>query len=64
MLWHFRLGHPNFLYLQKLFPSLFIIKNQRHLQCEVCQFSKHTHSSYRALPYNASTPFAMIHSDV
>lgn len=29
MLWHYRLGHPNFMYLQKLFPSLFINKNAK-----------------------------------
>lgn len=23
MLWHYRLGHPNFMYLRHLFPSLF-----------------------------------------
>lgn len=23
MLWHYRLGHPNFMYLEKIFPSLF-----------------------------------------
>ena len=27
MLWHFRLGHPNFMYLEKLFPSMFINKS-------------------------------------
>ncbi|RYG47403.1 MAG: hypothetical protein EOO01_14865, partial [Chitinophagaceae bacterium] len=27
MLWHFRLGHLNFMYLQKMFPALFINKN-------------------------------------
>ena len=26
MLWHYRLGHPNFLYLKRMFPSLFINK--------------------------------------
>ena len=26
MLWHYRLGHPNFTYLDKLFSHLFIIK--------------------------------------
>ena len=36
MLCHYRLGHPNFLYLQKLFPSLFINKNPKLFQCEVC----------------------------
>ena len=27
MLWHYCLGHPNFLYLKNLFSSLFINKN-------------------------------------
>ena len=40
MLWHYRLGHPNFVYLKKLFPSL-VNKDSMNLQCEVCQFSKH-----------------------
>ena len=22
LLWHYRLGHPNFVYLEKMFPSL------------------------------------------
>ena len=38
MLWHYRLGHPNFLYLQKPFPSLFINKNPKLFQCEVSIF--------------------------
>ncbi|MCR2848073.1 GAG-pre-integrase domain-containing protein, partial [Heyndrickxia coagulans] len=42
MLSHFRLGHPNFAYLQKLFPLLFIHKKPSLFQCEVCQLS-HTH---------------------
>ena len=28
MFWHFCLGHPNFVYLEKMFPQLFIIKIQ------------------------------------
>ncbi|KAG6696818.1 hypothetical protein I3842_09G168100 [Carya illinoinensis] len=64
MLWHYRLGHPNFLYLEKLFPSLFHNKNPNEFQCEVCQFSKHIRNSYPNRSYKASQPFSMIHSDV
>ncbi|KAK2452382.1 putative mitochondrial protein [Trifolium repens] len=64
MLWHYRLGHPNFLYLKKMFPSLFANKNPKLFQCEVCQFSKHVRHSYSMLPYKASHPFSLIHSDV
>ena len=41
MMWHYRLGHPNFTYLEKMYPSLFN-KNKEHFQCEICQLSKHT----------------------
>ena len=40
MLLHYRLGHPNFLYLKRLFPSLFINKNSKFFHCDICQFSK------------------------
>ncbi|GAV71580.1 bZIP_1 domain-containing protein/gag_pre-integrs domain-containing protein [Cephalotus follicularis] len=42
MLWHFRLGHPSFSYLEKMFPSLFINKCFKSFQCETCQLAKHT----------------------
>ena len=45
MLWHYRLGHPNFMYLKKLFPNL-INKDSAYFQCEVCQLSKHSQNSY------------------
>ena len=32
MLWHYRLGHPNFVYLKKLFPQLFN-KNSKDFHC-------------------------------
>lgn len=63
MLWHYRLGHPNFLYLQKLYPSLFN-KNSRNFQSEICQLSKHTRNSYTIQPYKSSHPLSLIHSDV
>lgn len=64
MLWHYRLGHPNFLYLSKMFPSLFINKNPLSFDCEICQFAKHTRNSYSRLTYKPSKPFSLIHSDV
>lgn len=64
MLWHFRLGHLNFMYLQKMFPSLFINKNPNSFSCEICQLAKHTRSTYTPLNYKPSKPFTLIHSDV
>ena len=35
MLWHYRVGHPRFLCLKKLFPSLFT-KSLDGFQCKIC----------------------------
>ncbi|KAA3466546.1 Cysteine-rich RLK (RECEPTOR-like protein kinase) 8 [Gossypium australe] len=64
MLWHFRLGHPSFQYLAKLFPDLFINKRPNSFSCKVCSLAKHTKSSYFPSPYKPSHPFALIHSDI
>ncbi|KAK2655514.1 hypothetical protein Ddye_008566 [Dipteronia dyeriana] len=64
MLWHYRLGHPNFLYLEKLFPNLFINKSSREFSCEICELSKHTHSSLSPRIYHIFEPFALIHSEI
>ena len=64
MMWHFRLGHPNFLYLKILFPSLFINKNPSLFHCEVCQLTKHTQKTYSSRPYKPSQPFSLIHDDI
>ena len=37
---HFRLGHPNFLYLKSLFPALFGNKNVSDFQCEIAKLQK------------------------
>lgn len=63
MMWHYSLGHPNFIYLEKMFPSLFN-KNKEHFQCEICQLSKHTRNHYSPQSYKPSKPFSLIHSDV
>ena len=64
MMWHYRLGHPNFIYLEKLLPSLFINKSSKFFQCDICQLSKHTHSSYPSQPYKSSHHFSLIHNDI
>ena len=63
MLWHYRLGHPNFLYLKKMFPSIFN-KSLNFFHCEICEMSKHTRNTYPVQPYKPSHPFSLIHSDV
>ena len=63
MLWYYRLGYRSFLYLKKLFPSLFT-KSLNVFQCEIYQLSKHVHKSYPIQPYKSFHPFSMIHSDV
>ncbi|CAN1121074.1 Retrovirus-related Pol polyprotein from transposon TNT 1-94 [Linum perenne] len=64
LLWHFRLGHPSFTYLERLFPKLFINKKAQFYQCEVCQLAKHTKSNYPSIGYRPTHPFAIIHSDI
>ena len=64
MLWHYRLGHPNFAYLKRLLPSLFNNKSLVSFQCEICQLAKHTRTSFIPRPYTPSTPFSLIHSDI
>ena len=62
MLLHYRLGHPNFMYLIRLFSSLF--QNKEQFFCDICQFSKHKSVSFSPPPYQPSHPFALIHSDL
>ena len=64
MLWHLRLGHPNFPYLNHVFPFLFCNKKLAHFQCEVSQLAKHHYTSYPSHTYKTSKPFAMTHSDI
>ncbi|XP_073225657.1 uncharacterized protein [Cicer arietinum] len=63
MLWHYRLGHPNFMYLEKMFPSLFN-KNSNLFQCGIYQLSKHSHKHYPPQSYKPSQPFSLIHNDI
>ena len=62
MLLHFRLSHPNFLYLRRLFPSLF--HNNEQFSCEICQFPKHKRIPFSPRLYQPSNPFALVHNDL
>ena len=63
-LWHWHLGNPNFLYLKRLFPSLFKNINMSQFNCEVRELAKHQCYVFRAHPYKKSVPFTLIHSDI
>lgn len=64
MIWHYRLGHPSFQYLERLFPSLFINTSPNIFNCEICQLAKHTRASYPNIAYTPSEPFSLVHSDI
>lgn len=63
MLQYFRLGHPKFSYLARLFPSLF--QNNKDfslLHCEFCELGNHTCVSFAPKPYTPSFSFSFIHN--
>ncbi|KAL4035407.1 hypothetical protein IC575_004092 [Cucumis melo] len=64
MLWHFRLGHPNFTYMQYLFPHLFSKLDVSSLSCDVYIRAKQHRVSFPSQPYKPTQPFNLIHSDV
>jgi hypothetical protein len=63
-LWHRRLGHPSFQYLQYLFPSLFSKVNVSNFHYEPCIYAKNHRVSF-PLSFNKSdVHFSLIHTDV
>ncbi|KAK8941144.1 hypothetical protein KSP39_PZI010519 [Platanthera zijinensis] len=60
--WHFCLGHPSPVYLQKFFPTLSQFVSS--FKCDVCEMSKHVRQSSSHLSSPSSVPFSVIHSDV
>lgn len=64
MLWHLKLRHPKFLYLNHLFLELFKKLNCLSFQCESCHLLKNQHAIYPSKPYHASKPIYLIHRDV
>lgn len=62
-LWHRRLGHTSFSYLQKLFPNLFP-NNVPLPTCETCLRAKQPRVTYRSNHTRVSHMFDLVHSDV
>ncbi|CAN1152027.1 Retrovirus-related Pol polyprotein from transposon TNT 1-94, partial [Linum perenne] len=52
------------MYLERMFPKLFINKRAKFYECEVCQLAKHTKSVYPTLGYRPTRPFSIVHSDI
>ena len=63
MLWHRRMGHPSFQYLQKLFPQ-FSFNKDVNFHCETCELAKHHRTTFPPTTYHSTRPFSIIHSDV
>jgi len=63
-LWHKRLGHASFGYLQKLFPQLFSQVIVSDFKCDVCELAKSHRVSFPISMNKSLAPFMVIHSDV
>jgi transposase InsO family protein len=63
-LWHRRLGHPSFSYLQRLFPSLFNKCNISDFLCETCVMAKCHRTVFPSNKTRAIVPFSLVHTDV
>ena len=64
MVWHYRLGHPSFIYLKHFFPLLFKNVNPLKLKCESCLLAKSQRKPYVPRPYLPSKSFYLFHNDV
>ncbi|CAL8995150.1 unnamed protein product [Prunus brigantina] len=63
-LWHRRLGHASFGYLQKLFPSLFSGLESSSFTCDICELAKSHRVPFPLRSNQSLIPFSLVHSDV
>ncbi|CAL9011096.1 unnamed protein product, partial [Prunus brigantina] len=63
-LWHRRLGHASFGYLQKLFPSLFSGLESSSFKCDICDLAKSHRVPFPLSSNKSLIPFSLVHSDV
>lgn len=64
LLWHCRLGHPSFPYLEHLFPKLFKNISSSSMRCEQCIFAKNHRVPFKVSFNKSSVPFTCVHTDV
>ena len=55
LLWHCRLGHPSFPYLERLFP---------HLRCKQCIYAKNRRVPFKISLNKSLVPFVHVFTDV
>lgn len=63
-LWHYRLEHLSFNYLQHLFPFLFENVLLSSFKCKVCILGKSHRTNYPISHNKYNAPFEIIHSDL
>ncbi|KAI5332284.1 hypothetical protein L3X38_022413 [Prunus dulcis] len=63
-LWHRRLGHASFGYLQKLFPSLFFQLDISSFTCNTCELAKSNHVPFPLSSHKSLVLFSLVHSHV
>ena len=63
-LWHRRLGHASFGYMNKLFPNLFANFDVSGFKCDICELAKINRASFPLTLNKSPVPFMIIHSDV
>ena len=64
ILHHYRLGHPSFDNLSKMYPDMFKGVDKSRLVCDACELGKHTRSTYVGIGLRSCEPFALVHFDV
>lgn len=67
ILWHYCLGHVNFIYLKRLCPHLFMNKDAKPFTSEICHLGKHTSiciPSYLMVYHNHFLWFTVIFWDL
>ena len=57
-------GHPLFLLLEKMTPTLFDKTKFHDFYCEVCELTKHQHVPFPMINKKETSPFTLIQMDV